>query len=343
MTGVGRSLMESLPYLAERFDVTLLTDAARDRVEGDWAQEALFGWAGLPEPLWLHAGVGRYMRRRGRRTVLHGTYGGLPFGWHGPSVVTIHDLSHEEHREDYSAARARSYRITARRAARHADVVLTPSEYVRQGVIETYGTEPARTKVAPNGAASRFHPRPGRARAAVLAERGVADRYVVAIGGARRRALGTAVEAWTRLPAGGRPDLVVVGSEPPPSFAGIIHVGRIEDDPWAEVLAGAEAFIYQTRYEGYGMPAMEAAASGVPVVCARVGPLPEVLGEAAEWSPSLSPDDLGAALQRVVSDPDRRAELSRAGLAQAAAAPSWPEIAEVIGDAYTAAYEGDRQ
>jgi glycosyltransferase involved in cell wall biosynthesis len=339
MTGVGRSLMEALPYLAERFDVTLLTNDRRPPVDGNFAEQGLFGWAGLPEPLWLHVGVGRYMRRRSRRTVLHGVYGGLPFGWHGPSVVTIHDLSHEEHREDYSAARAWSYRITARRAARHASVVLAPSEYVRQGLIGSYGTDPARTKVAPNGAASRFHPRPGLTRPAVLAQHGVADRYVVAIGGARRRALGTAVEAWSRLPDDGRPDLVVVGSEAPPALAGITHLGRIDDDPWAEILAGAEVLIYPTRYEGYGMPAMEAAASGVAVVCAPVGPLPEVLGEAAEWSRSLSTDDLAAALLRVVSDPGRRAELAKAGLARAAAAPSWADIATMIGDAYTAAYE----
>ena len=342
MTGVGRSLMEVLPYLAERFDVTLLTADGRHPVEGGWNQEALFGWAGLPEPLWLQVGVARYMRRRSRRTVLHGVYGGLPFTWHGPSVVTIHDLSHEEHPEDYSAARARNYRLTARRAARKADVVLAPSEFVRQGLITTYGTDPARTKVSPNGAAARFHPRPQGPRPKVLTERRVADRYVVAIGGARRRGLTTAVDAWSRLPAAGRPDLVVVGSEPPPARSGVTHLGRIDDDPWAEVLAGAEALIYPTRYEGYGMPAMEAAASGVPVVCARVGPLPEVLGDAAEWAPSLSATDVGDALERILSDPGRRAELSQAGLARAAAAPSWATIANVIGDAYTEAYESRR-
>lgn len=340
MTGVGRSLTEVLPYLAERFDMTLLTDAHRAPVEGDWVQQALAGWGGLPEPLWLHLSVDRYMSRRRDRTVLHGVYNALPFRWEGPSVVTIHDLSFEEHREDYSAARARLYRVTARRAIRRADVVLTPSEFTRQRLLTMYGTDPQRVRVAANGPATRFHPRPGAPRVAVLAHRGVMDRYIVAVGGARRRGLETAVEAWTRLPAPGRPDLVVVGSESPPRRPGVTHLGRIDDDSWAEVLAGAEALIYPSRYEGYGMPAMEAAASGVPVVCGRIGPLPEVLGEAAEWSPSLTADDLAASLQRVIANPDRRAYLARAGLARAAVAPSWADIARVIGDAYTTAYEG---
>ena len=340
MTGVGRSLMEALPYLARRFDLTLLTRAGRAQVEGDWPQQPLFSWGGLPEPLWLHVSVSRYMRLRPGRTVLHGVYNGLPFGWDGPSVVTVHDLSFEEHPEDYSAARATLYGMTARWAAGRASVILTPSEYVRQRLLERYGTDPDRVKVAPNGPAARFHPRPGAARPEVLAGRRVADRYIVAIGGARRRALGTAVEAWTRLPPAGRPDLVVVGSEKPPSLPGIIHLGRIDDEPWAEVLAGAEALLYPTRYEGYGMPAMEAAASGVPVVCAPTGPLPEVLGDAAEWSASLSADDVAEALFRVIGDPGRRAELSFAGMARAALAPSWSQIATAIGDAYTLAFEG---
>lgn len=135
----------------------------------------------------------------------------------------------------------------------------------------------------------------------------------------------------------------MVGDEAPPAHPGICHLGRIDDPSWAAVLAGAESLLYPTRYEGYGMPAIEAAASGVPVVCSRVGPLPEVLGDAAEWSASTSAADMAAALQRVTGDPERRAELRRRGLERAASSPSWADIAQLTADAYRVAFEEGRR
>ena len=85
------------------------------------------------------------------------------------------------------------------------------------------------------------------------------------------------------------------------------------------------------------MPAMEAAASGVPVICARVGPLPEVLGEAAEWSAAPSVVDISASLERVLTDSGRRAILRRAGLDRAAMAPTWEQSANVEVDALRSA------
>ncbi len=82
------------------------------------------------------------------------------------------------------------------------------------------------------------------------------------------------------------------------------------------------------------MPALEAAASGVPVVCARIGPLPEVLGDAAEWCPTPSVDDIAAGLERVVRDAGRRQSLRQAGLARAAAAPTWADCANLTVEAY---------
>jgi alpha-1,3-rhamnosyl/mannosyltransferase len=115
---------------------------------------------------------------------------------------------------------------------------------------------------------------------------------------------------------------------------GVVHVGRLDDDTWAAILAGATAFCYPTRYEGFGMPALEAAASGVPVVCGRIGPLPEILGDAAEWCASTEPTDIAEGLRRVLVDEGRRQALRSAGLARAATAPTWGDSATVLLDAY---------
>lgn len=336
MTGVGRGLDSVLPYLAKEFEVVLLTDSTRPAAPGDLPQVALSGWWGLPEPLWLHASAARWLR--GFRGVFHGTYNGLPATHRGPSVVTVHDLSFDHHPEDYSRSRQAVIAATAHRSVRRANVVLTPSRFIRRALVASGRVDPGRVCVAPQGVAPVFHPERRLRTPAVVAGSGVEGPYVVAVGGAKRRALGVAVEAWSRL-AAPRPPLVVVGSEQPPLRPGVFHLGRIDDESWASVLAGATAFVYPTRYEGYGMPAIEAAACGVPVVCAAVGPLPEVLGDAAEWSASGSPDDIRAALQRVVDDPALRSRLAAAGLARVAAAPGWAEIAAVIGSAYRRAWE----
>jgi alpha-1,3-rhamnosyl/mannosyltransferase len=161
----------------------------------------------------------------------------------------------------------------------------------------------------------------------------------VALGGARRRGLAEAVDAWRRATSGcpRPPWLVVVGAEKPPTIDNLAYVGSLDDASWAKVLAGAIAFCYPTRYEGFGMPALEAAASGVPVVCAEVGPLPEVLGDAAEWCASPAAPDIADGLRRVLTDESRREALRSAGLAHAASAPSWKQSAAVIADAYRTA------
>ncbi|MHB1535668.1 MAG: glycosyltransferase, partial [Acidimicrobiales bacterium] len=133
----------------------------------------------------------------------------------------------------------------------------------------------------------------------------------------------------------GAPSLVVVGREPAARRAdGVVDVGRVPDDAWSALLAGASAFCYPTRFEGFGMPALEAAASGVPVVCARVGPLPEVLGDAAEWCPSPNATDIAAGLERVLCDRDRRDWLRHAGIRQAQNAPTWSASADIVAAAY---------
>ena len=141
-----------------------------------------------------------------------------------------------------------------------------------------------------------------------------------------------AVQAWQRLGPGRLP-LVVVG-EPGLRVDGVIGTPLLSVEDWATVLAGADVFVYPTRYEGWGMPATEAATSGTPVVCARVGPLPEVLGDAAEWCEAPTVDAVAAALARVMGDEGHRLALRQAGLAHAAAQPGWEAGAANLVAAY---------
>jgi len=340
--GVGRWLANLLPHLAVQADVVLLTDASKPPVafglpgRGVLAEAPLWLPARAPEVIWIQISVPRWLRAF--RGVFHGTFNQLPAAWHGPSVVTFHDLATRDHPEDFTGAPVKRlvWNAQLRLASRQAGAIQTDSEYIRQAVLATYPVDPSHVVVAAPSVDPVFRPDRrdhGRALAATL---GVAGDYIVAVGGARRRGLDVAVAAWAEARSRGAvEDLVVVGNEIPAPRPGLVAAGRVDDSQWADLLAWATALCYPTRYEGFGMPALEAAASGVPVVCGRVGPLPEVLGDAAEWCEGTTVGPIAAGLERLLSDPARQEKQRQAGLARAALAPTWADAAAVLLEVYS--------
>jgi glycosyltransferase involved in cell wall biosynthesis len=339
--GVGRWLANLLPHLAARADIVLLTDGGRPPAAfsvpgaGRLAEAPLWLPARAPELVWIQVSVPRWLRHF--RGVFHGTFNQLPASWRGPAVVTFHDLATRDHPEDFTGSPLKRavWNAQFRQAAYQAGAIQTDSEYIRQAILATYPVAPSHVVVAAPSVDPVFHPdrrAQGRALAASL---GVTGDYIVAVGGARRRGLEVAVGAWVLARAhGARESLVVVGTEKPSPRPGMVAVGRVDDSQWADLLAGATALCYPTRYEGFGMPALEAAASGVPVVCARVGPLPEVLGDAPEWCNGTTVAPIAAGLERLLADPVRQEQRRRAGLTRAAQAPTWADAAGVLIDTY---------
>src|SRR5207302_7925713 len=153
--------------------------------------------------------------------------------------------------------------------------------------------------------------------------------------------LPVAVEAWET--SGAREmgvGLVAVGPEAPPELEGVTWVGPVSDIEWATLLAGAELFCYPTRLEGFGMPALEAAASGTPVVCARIPALEEVLGPAAAWCDRPTVPSIAPVVRELLEQTTRRADLSALSLQRAAAAPGWKDAAGATLRAYREALDG---
>jgi alpha-1,3-rhamnosyl/mannosyltransferase len=286
--------------------------------------------------VWLQWSVPRWLRRF--HGVFHGTFNALPLHSPAPAVVTIHDLSWEVHPEGFTPSKRRIFQASARHAARAARVVVTPSQFTRRELIDCYGVDPRRVVVTPWGVEARFDPARASDAPALCERLGVHEPYIVAMGGAPRRGLAVAIAAWRQLRAEGRPiSLVAVGPEPLPDDPGLARAGYLDDHEWPALLAGAHAFCYPTRYEGFGVPALEGLASGTPVVCAPCGALPEVLDGAAEWCTSATEPAIAAGLRRVLDDPARARLLRDAGLRRAAEQPSWDVAAESLLRAYHAA------
>jgi glycosyltransferase involved in cell wall biosynthesis len=226
--------------------------------------------------------------------------------------------------------------MQARHAARTARQLLTPSAFTRDEVCERYDVEPERVSVARN-LLDAVWSEPPPPRPPWLADRGVPGRYVIAMGGAWRRGVDLLAAAWPRVRRAA-PDvgLVVVGDPGVEVPAGTVVVRGVGDDDWRALLAAADVLCYPTRHEGFGYPALEACASGTPVVCAPVGALPEVLGDAARWVEELEAGSLAAAVIELLDDDDRRAALADAGRA-VAAVDHRPAVREAVLRAFRAA------
>lgn len=344
--GVGRYLEGLLPVLAEEVDPFVLLDARRPspRSSVDGLElVALRAPPLVPGLGWLELAVAPWLRRFDG--IFHGTFNVLPLSFRGPAVLTVHDLAPQLHPEDFRLATRLAWLVNMRISVGRARRITTVSEFVRGQIVDRFDVRPDRVVVAPDALDPVFKPERASQAPALALELGIPTPYVVALGGAPRRGLPVAVEAWraaNREIVGGSGGgslepaiaLVVVGGSDVRGEPGLAAVGRLDDEAWATLLAGAQALCYPTRYEGFGLPALEAAASGTPVVCAPVASLPEVLGDAGCWAAAPTAEAIADVLARVVTDPVWHHERREAGLERAARAPSWAHAAAVLIDAY---------
>jgi glycosyltransferase involved in cell wall biosynthesis len=221
-----------------------------------------------------------------------------------PAVVTVHDLSFERDASAMGRADRAIFRTLVPRAVRRAARVLTVSERTKRDLVELYGTPEQKIVVTPNGVDPRFAPGDDNGRGG----------YLLYVGAIQARKDPLAAVAAAR--AAGLP-LVVVGPEREPALArrlreeGADLRGYVAGDELVSLYREAAALVFPSRYEGFGLPVLEALASGTPVVATDEPAVREVAGEAAVYAPS---DELGAAVERALADRDT---LASAGVERA--------------------------
>ena len=252
---------------------------------------------------------------------------------YGRSVVVIHDAAPLRHPGWYSRAYVAWQRLALPAIARRAWRVVTVSEFARAELTELLGVEAA---VVPGGVDERFTPAadPEPARRAHRLDRP----YVLCVAShTARKNLAALVPAARALAADGI-DVVVAGGHRP-QFApeqgldALRLLGHVDDALLPGLYAGAEAFALPSRYEGFGLPVLEAMACGTPVVAADATALPETCGGAAMLAPPEG-EAFAAALADLLGDAGARERLRAAGL-QRAAAFSWDRTASAVDALFT--------
>jgi glycosyltransferase involved in cell wall biosynthesis len=306
----------------------------------------------FPEPLTFSLRALRALRsRQGEFDVVHDNqvlgYGLLGIGRLGlPLVTSIHHPVSVDRRIELAAARGLSRlgkrrwyafvrmqgRVTHQVSGRGP--ILTVSQSSRADIIKDFRAVPDSVKVIPLGVDTRlFHPRPGpRVPGRIVA---------VASADSPMKGVTTLLRAFAllaRRPGHGDAHLIVVSKPTPggPTDKLLAELGLADrvrfqhgmpHTELAELLAGAQIAVVPSLYEGFSLPAVEHMASGTPLVASRTGALPEVTGEAAVLVEPGEPDELAAALARLLDQPAERDRLSQAALARVAERFAWPAVA----------------
>jgi glycosyltransferase involved in cell wall biosynthesis len=292
--------------------------------------------------------------RAQRIDVFHGfDHLGVPmFAKVGRYVATIHDMIPllwpqwvtRKHRLVVTAA--------YRRLGRQADLVITPSEATKADIVRHLGINPDRISVIPWGCEERFQPTGDRERFATVQRRyRLPPRYLLFVGTLEpRKNLTALLHAYAMLRAAWHDEdlkLVVAGRTgwlyddiftTVKSLAleeEVIFTGFVDDEDLPHLYRGAQLFVFPSLYEGFGLPVLEAMASGVPVVTSNAASMPEVAGEAAILVDPHDSQAIAEGMGQVLYEDRLRDALIQKGLARARHF-TWESVAQKTLELYAA-------
>jgi len=285
--------------------------------------------------------------------LLHGTDNVLPRTRRIRTVMTLHDLAFRVFPEIHKPMYRSYLAVTMPRMLRRADAVIVISEATRRDAIRFYGLDEARLHVIYEGVGAPFRPAEAEEVARVRSVYGLPSQFLLYVGTIepRKNPL-TLLEAYRVL--------CLEGIDCPLVLAGKLGwrseqflearrrsgleqkvrlLGVVPDDDLVPIYSAADAFVFPSLYEGFGLPALEAIACGAPVICADSTSLPEVSGGAALLVSARDVGALAGAIRRLLSDAVLREELRARGLRRAAQF-TWESSARKTLDVYHAVLAG---
>jgi alpha-1,3-rhamnosyl/mannosyltransferase len=293
----------------------------------------------VAESTWLLAEA-----RRHRVDLLHHAGGTIPLLRATPSILTIHDLQPLLMPGNFSDLKARYLRRRLPVSAKHARLVVSPSEFSRRTIVDLLGVRADHTAAVPSGYTANVAEAPvGDPRARYRLDRPFF--LYPAITYPHKNHV-TLVRAFAEVTAKGV-DALLVLTHRPDTMEGEVHrlvealglrdrVRRLGHVPRGDLdwlYADAVALTFPSRFEGFGLPVLEAMGNGCPVIASDTTAIPEVVGDAGVL---LDPDDVAgwaAAMFEVATDEDHRSALAAAGRARVRRF-DWASSAERLAHAY---------
>lgn len=293
---------------------------------------------------------------RDRLDLFHATHYVLPPLPKTRAVVTIHDIIHLLYPQFLPSRVAHVYaRFMIRRALNHADRIITVSYNSKRDLTDYYDIPGSRTEVIYNGVSARFRPDVPPAEIERVRERlGIARPYLLFLGGEKpHKNLQNVVRAFaearrrTRIPQ----SLVLAGPLPknPGRLEALISAldlssaihrpGIVEEEDLPGLFAGADALLYPTLYEGFGLPVVEAMACGIPVLTSSTSALQEIAGGYAYLVDPMDVDAISQGIVTLATDEKVRADYGLRGRKRALDF-SWDKAAERTLEVYESALRG---
>lgn len=216
-------------------------------------------------------------------------------------VTTIHDLAPLRfpditHPRIVSAHKARLAWVK-----KEVDKIMAVSQFTKKEMVELLGIKPEKIVVIPEAPDPIFKSVPGRLRAQVRRRYKLKNDYLLVVGTDPRKNLPAIVRAFANI--GSNLDLVIAGREwAIPAESRIRILGHIPRKDMPALYSGASALVYTSLYEGFGLPILEAMASGCPVVTSNITSLPEVAGEAAVLVDPTNPTEIAAGIEKALAE-----------------------------------------
>ena len=300
-------------------------------------------WRHLASPandaLWMLAAFPRALKAD-KIDVAHTQYNIPLMGAPCPMVTTVHDISFRVHPELFLPKDRWILNTLVPRSLRKAAAVIAVSESTRRDILRFYRTLPSeKVHVVLEAAGKQFQiPEGGQETAQATANKalGLDNRpYLLAVGVLQpRKNLALLLDAFALLKLGPNPPphrLLIAGKRgwldetdtqvaalPDAVTREIVLTGYVADHDLPALYGGAEALCYPSRYEGFGLPPLEAMACGCPVLCSRSSSLPEVVGDAGILLPADNSHAWAHALEKLLSSPAVRTRWRERGPARAA-------------------------
>lgn len=293
---------------------------------GRFARHVLDGLDYRPIPLTSHPAaaldalvLARSLRGLGQGDVFFSPGYNTPLLCHVPFAFTIHDLSHIYCPENSSLSIRLYYATLMRRACRRAAKILTVSEFTRKQIVDWAGVPEQKVVNVGCGVDSNY--RPGQE------SYGMPFQYLLCVGNRKpHKNEFRLVQAFAKARIDPGMHLVFTGSATPELLeqiascqvtARVTFLGLVQESKLPALYREAEAMIWPSLYEGFGLPVLESMACGTPVVTSNVTAMPEVAGDAALLVDPSSVEQMASAVERVLSDTILRQQLQERGLARA--------------------------